>query len=38
MMHVLQVIAAGWDRQLHIWDDLQEEEIVKQGRTLTGHK
>ncbi|KAK9827807.1 hypothetical protein WJX74_003219 [Apatococcus lobatus] len=32
-----QVIAAGWDRQLHIWEDLQEDEVVKEGRTIPGH-
>ncbi|KAK9863898.1 hypothetical protein WJX84_009415 [Apatococcus fuscideae] len=31
-----QVIAAGWDRQLHIWEDLQEDEVVKEGRTIPG--
>ena len=34
----LQVIGAGWDRQLHIWEDTQDEEIIKKSRTLKGHK
>ncbi|KAK9843929.1 hypothetical protein WJX84_008712 [Apatococcus fuscideae] len=33
-----QVIGAGWDRQLHIWEDTQDEEIIKKSRTLKGHK
>ncbi len=36
--HAMQVLAAGWDRHLHIWEDLQDEDTIKQSRSIKGHK
>ena len=34
----MQVLAAGWGRRVHIWEDLQDDEVIKQSRSIKGHK